>query len=230
MKSPYEKILREKAEEQIKKLKKEKIDSSIIDNQWEEYCVTLELKNKGKESGKIKIYYSPNRNNFKYVNQISDKSIKETALQIQTGNSDLNIYNDKGYEIDVDGSFQNGKTSYGAIIRKEGKVIKKLSGIVSVRDVDGSRQIAGELQAVIESVNWCLKKSITDVTIYYDYAGIENWARGRWMAKKNITKQYAMFMNKAGLKIEWHKIKSHTGVYWNEEADKLAINALTSKT
>jgi hypothetical protein len=46
------------------------------------------------------------------------------------------------------------------------------------------------------------------------------------MAKKSITKQYATFMNKAGMKINWVKIKSHTGVYWNEEADKLALSAL----
>jgi ribonuclease HI len=32
------------------------------------------------------------------------------------------------------------------------------------------------------------------------------------------------------MKIEWQKIKSHTGVYWNEEADKLALSALDSKT
>ncbi len=230
MKSPYEKILREKAEELNKKFKKEKIDSSILENRWEEYCVTLELKSKSKESGEIKLYYSPNKNNFKYINRISDKTIKEIALRIQAGTSDSKIYKNKGYEIDVDGSCQNGKTSYGAIIRKDGKVIKRISGLVGERDVEGSRQIAGELQAVIETVNWCRENSITDVTIYYDYAGIENWARGRWMAKKNITKQYAMFMNKAGMKIEWQKIKSHTGVYWNEEADKLALSALDSKT
>jgi len=230
MKSPYEKILREKAEELNKKFKGKKIDSSINESRWEEYCVTLELKYKGKESGEIKLYYCPNKKNFKYVNRISVKAIKETALQIQTGTSDSEIYKNEGYEIDVDGSCQNGKTSYGAIIRKDGKVIKKLSGILSERDVDGSRQIAGELQAVIETVIWCRKKSITDVTIYYDYAGIENWARGRWMAKKNITKQYAMFMSKSGMKIEWQKIKSHTGVFWNEEADKLALSALNSGT
>jgi ribonuclease HI len=230
MKSPYEKKLREKAEELNKKFKKEKIDSSIDESRWEEYCLTLELKYNSIVSGEIKLYYSPNKNNFKYVNRISSNAVKEIALQIQTGTLDSKIYKNKGYEIDVDGSYQNGKTAYGAIIRKDGKVIKKLSGIVSERDVDGSRQIAGELQAVIETVNWCKKKSITDITIYYDYAGIENWARGKWMAKKNISKQYAMFMNKAGMKIEWQKIKSHTGVYWNEEADKLALSALDSKT
>jgi ribonuclease HI len=37
-----------------------------------------------------------------------------------------------------------------------------------------------------------------------------------------------MFMNKAGMKINWVKIKSHTGVFWNEEADKLASNAINN--
>jgi hypothetical protein len=163
MNSTYEKILREKAEELLKKFKKEKINSSILEDLWEEYCVTLELKNKSEKPQYMKIYYSPNKNNFKFVNQISDIWIKEIALQIQTKTSDSKIYKNKGYEIDVDGSCQNGKTAYGAIIRKDGKIIKKLSGIVSEKDVDGSRQIAGELRAVIESVKWCKGNKIDDL-------------------------------------------------------------------
>ena len=139
--STYEKILREKAEELIKKFEKEKIDSLILEDRWEEYCITLELINQKKNCGNIKIYYSPNKNNFKFVNRISDKAIKEIALQIQNRTSDSKIYKNKGYEIDVDGSYQNGKTAYGAIIRKDGKVIRKLSGIVSEGDVNGQGRL-----------------------------------------------------------------------------------------
>jgi ribonuclease HI len=224
----YEKNLREKAKELKENLRKENINAVLYEDSWEEYCVSMNIKHAGIDIGDVKIYYSPNKKTYKYINLIKDKNFKEIIKNIQNSSNIKNVYTNKGYEIDVDGSYQKGRTAYGAIIRKNGKVIKKLSGEVTEKETDGSRQIAGELRAVEETVNWCKENKINDITIYYDYAGIENWARGRWMAKKNITKKYAMFMNKAGMKINWVKIKSHTGVYWNEEADKLANKAISN--
>ncbi len=226
--SKYEKNLREKASEFKAQLKKENISAVLNEESWEEFCVALKIKYAGIDIGDIKIYYSPNKKAFKYINRLKDKNFDAVIKKIQTCQDIKEVYFNKGYEIDVDGSYQKGRTTYGAIIRKNGKVVKKLSGKVSEKVTDGSRQIAGELQAVIESVNWCKENKIDNITIYYDYAGIENWARGRWMAKKNITKQYAIFMNKAGMKINWVKIKSHSGVYWNEEADKLAAGVISN--
>jgi len=221
MKSPYEKQILKKANETIKILKKEKYSSELLNNSWEEYCVTLKIVKEKFYQGDIKIYYSPKKNTFKYVYKISAESESIKLNKILTGEP-VRIYKDKGYEIDVDGSFQNGKTGYGAIIRKEGEVIKELCGIVENDDVDGSRQVAGELRAATEAIEWCVKNSISEVTIYYDYNGIRKWAKGEWKAKKPVTKEYAEFMKNIALKINWIKIKSHTGIYWNEQADKLA--------
>ena len=63
------------------------------------------------------------------------------------------------FEIYVDGSFINGATGYGAVILRNGQVVDELSGPVDASEVDGTRQVAGELIAVKEALNWCLKHS-----------------------------------------------------------------------
>jgi len=140
------------------------------------------------------------------------------------------IYLDKGIEIDVDGSFRNGYVSYAVIIRKDGAVIKKLSGVMDNAGTDLSiRQVAGELNAVIEAVKYCKSENIKEAHFYYDYTGIEEWATGKWKTNKKLTKEYSDFMKSCGMNIKWHKIKSHTGVKWNEEADRLANEAIEKK-
>jgi viroplasmin and RNaseH domain-containing protein len=37
-------------------------------------------------------------------------------------------------------------------------------------------------------------------------------------------------MKKQTINIEWVKISSHTGVYWNEMVDKLAKSVITERT
>lgn len=62
----------------------------------------------------------------------------------------------------------------------------------------------------------------------YDYLGIEKWSTGEWKAKKDLTKDYAAFMQKYMkiINIEFEKVKAHTGVEFNEEADRLAKMAV----
>jgi viroplasmin and RNaseH domain-containing protein len=126
------------------------------------------------------------------------------------------------YEIYVDGSFINGATGYGAVILKNGKVVDELSGAVDASGVNGTRQVAGELAAVKEALNWCLEHSVKEVSIYYDYLGIEKWATGQWKTKQPLTKEYARFVGACPIRIHWHKVDSHTGNRWNDRADLLA--------
>lgn len=126
------------------------------------------------------------------------------------------------YEIYVDGSFINGGTGYGAVILKNGEVVDELCGAVAVSDVNNTRQVAGELIAVKEALKWCSEHSITEVSIYYDYIGIEKWATGQWKTNQPLTKEYARFVRECTIKIRWHKVDSHTGDRWNDRADALA--------
>lgn len=126
------------------------------------------------------------------------------------------------YEIYVDGSFINGATGYGAVILKNGKVVDELCGAVAASDVNNTRQVAGELIAVKEALKWCLEHSITEVSIYYDYLGIERWATRQWKTNQPLTQEYARFVRESPIKIHWHKVDSHTGNRWNDRADALA--------
>ena len=126
------------------------------------------------------------------------------------------------YEIYVDGSFINGATGYGAVILKQGSVVDELFGAVAAAEVSNTRQVAGELIAVKESLKWCREHSIDEVSIYYDYLGIEKWAMGQWKTNQPLTKEYARYVRECPIKIHWRKVASHTGDRWNDRADALA--------
>ncbi len=126
------------------------------------------------------------------------------------------------YKIYVDGSCINGCVGYGIVILEDEKIIAELSGRISEDLVQGTNQVAGELFAVKKAIEWCQEKGIEEISIFYDYEGIEKWVSGNWKAKNPITQEYADFISKSGVKIDWHKINSHTGDAMNERADKLA--------
>jgi ribonuclease HI len=125
-------------------------------------------------------------------------------------------------EAYVDGSWMDGKVGWGAIIVKDNKIFKELSGVLTEEEVQGTRQVAGELWAVIEVVKWCIKNKINNIKVYYDYTGIKEWVLGTWKAKKEITQNYRDFIRNANIEISWEKVKSHSGNYFNEKVDLLA--------
>jgi len=126
------------------------------------------------------------------------------------------------YEVYVDGSFFNDSVSYAAVILKDGALLKTIKGVVKEEDFISSRQVGGELMAVMKALEWCKENKITSITLYYDYIGIKAWVTGEWKAKKPLTRFYADHVKKSGIKIYWKKVKSHSGNYWNDYVDKLA--------
>ena len=126
------------------------------------------------------------------------------------------------YEIYVDGSHINGATGYGAVILKDGRMVDELCGPVDSVEVASTRQVAGELVAVKEALKWCVQHSISEVSIYFDYLGIEKWAAGEWKTNQPLTKDYARFVRECPIKIRWRKVNSHSGDRWNDRADALA--------
>lgn len=131
----------------------------------------------------------------------------------------------------VDGSYDEkiGRYAFGCvIILPSGEVIKE-SGNGDKPEALALRNVAGEMLGAMYVVKWCEKNGYPSINICYDYSGIEFWATGVWNAKNELTKKYVEFMKKMARKINisFTKIDAHTGVYYNEEADKLAKNALT---
>jgi ribonuclease H-related protein len=221
---PFEKQIKEKSAEFIKKLCDNEIFADIIPDSLREYSIKIKVN----DFGIVNLYYKPTENSYKItLQEIKNKPEVLQKIWNELNNiADKNIYINKGFEIDVDGSYRNGITSYGVVIRKDGKKIKELSGTLDPSEVEGSHQVAGEIRAVKEAVSWCRENKINDVTLYYDYNGLEKWAKGKWKTKKNVSRDYADFMKTDKIKIKWVKIESHTGKKWNEYADRLAMEAI----
>ena len=223
----YEDLLRKKAQSFADAIQIQLSYIAEIDSDsYREYSVALRL---GDVKGKAVIYYSPKKKTFRLVPQGIDQAITEMITPVWNNLADTIITKKEppeksktDYQAYVDGSYNKDKETvgYGAIILKGDKELVRLSGRVD--KYTESRQVGGELKATMAVVDWCQKNSIPEIDIYYDYKGIEMWATGRWKTEKAISWEYRVYMQNSKIKIHWHKVKSHTGVHWNEVADELA--------
>lgn len=137
----------------------------------------------------------------------------------------------------VDGSYKNNlegkhpeKYGYGAIIltKPENQVLRN-ELYNSAFDPEGLelRNVAGELLATEEAIKWVKKmKKFKKMHIYYDYEGIEKWVNGDWQARNKRTEEYKDFVKRQTIEFKFTKVNSHTGIDYNEQADKLARNSL----
>ncbi|MEA2076786.1 MAG: RNase H family protein [Candidatus Marinimicrobia bacterium] len=189
-----------------------------------DYLSKIDIHTAGEYIGKINVYYSPKKDSYKITCQsISINSYKDVlkkhwqdfqhGLSPEINNNKISAY--------VDGSFLNKKIGYGALIMKGNTILHEISGKMDEK-YEEHHQIGGELKAVTETVSWCNDNNIKDLHIYYDYKGIEMWARGKWKAKKELTQKYQAFMIKQSITFHFHKVAAHTGNRWNEHADMLA--------
>jgi len=227
----YRKELEETAWSIVEKLLLAGFPATVNDDSFRDYSVKVELEG----VGIINLFYSPRKKAYTTTyNEINDKTTSKEIKRILEldliGENSGGTYTNKGYEVDVDGSCFNDLTSYGAIIRKDGIVLKEISGLVNTDKIKSSRQITGEIKAVIEAIKYCNAHKIEKIRLYYDYNGLKYWALGQWKANIISTKYYRDFMKKQTINIEWVKISSHTGVYWNEMVDKLAKSAITENS
>ncbi|MDN6194113.1 MAG: ribonuclease H1 domain-containing protein [Alkalibacterium gilvum] len=130
----------------------------------------------------------------------------------------------------VDGSFDKRTKiySYGAVLLKNNTVIKELSNSANDPKYAESFQIAGECFGALNAIRWAIKNGYKELSIYYDYLGIEMWATGQWRANKIVSKDYVKYFRSYASKIDvsFIKVKAHTGVTYNERADELAKRAL----
>lgn len=136
----------------------------------------------------------------------------------------------------VDGSYSSldEKSGFGAIIIDNKGVQTPLYKAFTKKlnaDFLDLRNVAAELEGVKESVKWAIAYDKTRIKIYYDYDGIGKWADGLWKANKEITRQYVNFISEKRrlIIIEFCKVPAHSGIEYNEMADKLAKNSLLEK-
>lgn len=134
----------------------------------------------------------------------------------------------------VDGSYdprQPGRFAFGAVLMKDGKIINEVSQAVEDRELAKMRNVAGEVQGAMYAVRYGADNGFRLIHLYYDYAGIEKWCTGEWKANLEGTRALRNYYLsvKDRISVIFHKVKSHTGVTYNERADRLAKGALIKK-
>lgn len=129
----------------------------------------------------------------------------------------------------VDGSFdlKTRTYSYGVVlITQEGK--ETYSGRDNDKELAQMRNVSGEIKGAMVAMDMAINKNKDTVYLYYDYTGIEHWAKGDWKTNKEGTRIYKEFYDniKEQLNVVFIKVRAHTGVEYNEEADRLAKEAI----
>lgn len=160
----------------------------------------------------------------------SFRSLEEAENFLNEDNVEkgLNNIDNENYAF-VDGSYNIKTNTYGFggfVIANEKKIL--LSGSDNEPEMATMRNVAGEILGCMAAVQAALAEGLKELTIYYDYKGIEMWATGQWKRNKRGTVAYYEYMQsvKNEIDIKFVHVKGHTGVAGNEEADKMAKKAV----
>lgn len=136
-----------------------------------------------------------------------------------TSPSVIDVWVDGACFPQADGSLRIG---WGVVITKGGQEVFRNKGNDIPREAFIHRNVAGEIWAILKALEWCQENQATDITIHFDYQGLESWVTGAWKTKLPFTQFYAQAVKATGIKIRWKKVKAHSGIPENEMADRLA--------
>ena len=160
----------------------------------------------------------------------SFKTLSEAEAFLEKNEEKIeNIEEVDGVYAYIDGSFDRVSGIYGSgvvIVDGDEKYEYKHAG--NREDYAQLHNVAGELEAAKFVMWYAVDKKIKEITLFYDYQGIEAWAVGDWKANLPYTQDYVKFYNKVktAVKVNFVKVKAHTGIELNEVVDKLAKEAI----
>lgn len=151
----------------------------------------------------------------------------QTAIA-NANNSPADFVTDNTAIAYVDGSYNIStcEYGYGVVFFYNGEEIHLKKGFPK-DELATMRNVAGEIKGSEAAISYALSHNISSIKIYHDYEGISKWCTGEWKANKEGTIAYRDFYNNAKkqLKIEFVKVKGHSGDTYNDIADRLAKEA-----
>jgi ribonuclease HI len=174
--------------------------------------------------------FSSEKDALEYLEDIKKRErdyskINLEDILIPNGYGDVKTVNEDEAVAFVDGSFseKHNNYSYGVvIITNRGKFT--LCGKGDQPEMIESRNAAGELIGASIAINEAIKQGAKTLYLHYDFSGIEEWTNGMWKAKSEIAKCYVEYFEttKQYINTVFVKVKAHSGIQYNEEADRLA--------
>lgn len=152
----------------------------------------------------------------------------EGVSYMKEGQMELALETEEKPYAFVDGSYNvvTGVYGYGGFLVSGGQK-HILQGAGDEEEMASMRNVAGEILGSMAAVEKALELGIKELVMYYDYMGIEMWATGAWKRNKTGTIAYYDYMQsiKSKINITFEKVKGHSGIEGNEEADRLAKEA-----
>ncbi len=129
----------------------------------------------------------------------------------------------------VDGSFNNKTNVYGCggyLVIGEDKYVIQASD--DDEEMAKMANISGEVLGARLSIEKAISLGVKELVIYYDCEGIKNWALGLWNRNLKGTKAYYEYVQsvKDEISLKFIYAKAHSGIEGNEDADKLAKEAV----
>ncbi len=178
-------------------------------------------------------FTNPDQVLVKRINDIKDKDEEEKNTKVE-GSEEENLIQQEeliqGEAIAyVDGSFdlEHFTYSYGVVfITRDSK--KTYSGREDNMELAQMRNVSGELRGAMVAMEIALRENIKRLYLHFDYTGIRDWAEGNWKTNREGTKSYKKFYDgiKDQLDVKFIKVRAHAGIEYNEEADRLAKEAI----
>lgn len=238
MGSTYSQVIMEKAESFSNYLNQNNITVKIDKYSLREYSVKLKSTEFG--GGSLILDYSSKNNAF----SIRPENIKGIIFQsvlkhwenmnLQSINEETNCnpFIANQYKLYTDGTSDGYENiAYAFIVLKGNEIIYEQASrfYAESEEERNSHQVISEIKAVEYGLEWCSNNGIKELLLYYDFENLQKWVCGEYKAEKHFTRSYVSFVRNCGIKISWHKVKSHSGDLLNEKTDKLAAKALNDE-
>ena len=129
----------------------------------------------------------------------------------------------------IDGSFDRKNGIYGSgVVIVDGDKTTEFKHAGNKEEYAELHNVAGEIEAAKFVMWYAVNNKIPEITIFYDYQGIESWATGEWKANLAYTQEYREYARKVFkyVNVNFIKVKAHTGIELNERVDFLAKESI----